>query len=622
MAVKVGDKVKTSARYDVYGTHLASFVNTNTYDVMRVNGSNITIGKGGVVTAVVPESSITNLSGSSTPVPQKAMQQTITVTKASYSDKMTSAQIDSALTNLLANQPVDDEILNYSMRLFGLPMQFTPYCDYRSYSMKHADKNLAHIGRTFVDNIMLEAPVITLVPGKPAYLSGAKNKTGIMNNLLSSSNQSLATIYQNITNSEGKISDKLRYYDFKSDYNSYMQYVNVLCQVSAAFLDLGNVEFGGTTLKKYSWKNYRWTTDNYKHTTQKALSASVGAISSFMTTLKTYGEEALTMFNKATGSNTSTGNEVQSLRESEIDDSTDENIVDALEELTQTSNFVQFYVTADAGVNESHSNDTASSQILSKLDSGSEMMKELAFIAQSGGIDAEAYQNAASGASEALAETFASATSSDNLMSRISSVFSNVIKGDNIIFPEIYQSSSFTKDYSVTVDLRTPYGDRLSYYLNVLVPLWHLLAFTIPKQTTANSYGSPFLLKAYYPGIFSCNLGIVSGVSIEKNPSSDGWTVDGFPEEIKVTLNIKDLYSDMAMTPAGDAILFLSNTSLIEYISTTCGVNLITPQLQNRIKLITALIDSEIISIEEGVSEAIFGATDNLIQSIVSIGSY
>ena len=205
------------------------------------------------------------------------------------------------------------------------------------------------------------------------------------------------------------------------------------------------------------------------------------------------------------------------------------------------------------------------------------------------------------------------------ILSRILSAGSNVIKGDNMIFPEIYQSSKYSKSYSVSIDLRCPYGNKLAYYINVLVPLFHLICLTVPKQTTANTYGSPFLVRAYYPGVFSCNMGIVESLVIDKNSTSDAWTIDGFPAEIKVTLNIVDLYSDLTITPAGldSFMLFISNSSLIEYIATNCGINLATPQLAKRVANMVAVLQSGFNQVKEDVAIDIFGSLEQLITSIV-----
>ena len=76
MAFAVGDKVKCSAEYEYTGkTHLASFVRTNTYEVIQVGGKGlpddrIVIGINGKVTAAVKASELTNLTNTATPVPE------------------------------------------------------------------------------------------------------------------------------------------------------------------------------------------------------------------------------------------------------------------------------------------------------------------------------------------------------------------------------------------------------------------------------------------------------------------------------------------------------------------------------------------------------------------------
>ena len=144
------------------------------------------------------------------------------------------------------------------------------------------------------------------------------------------------------------------------------------------------------------------------------------------------------------------------------------------------------------------------------------------------------------------------------------------------------------------------------------------MCLALPKQETANTYGAPFIVKAYYPGIFSCNLGIVESLSINRAPNSD-WSVDGYPMEIRVQLQIKDLYSDLTMTPAGSALLFLANSSLIEFIATNCGVNLITPQLSNRVKYVTAIVSSSAKNAKKNVENAVVDSFESMIASFTRV---
>ena len=85
--------------------------------------------------------------------------------------------------------------------------------------------------------------------------------------------------------------------------------------------------------------------------------------------------------------------------------------------------------------------------------------------------------------------------------------------------------------------------------------------------------------------------------------------------EIKVSLSIEDLYSDLTMTPAGSTLLFLANSSLIEFIATNCGISLITPQLSNRVKYVTAVIESATKNAKANVANAVFNSLESQISS-------
>ena len=74
-------------------------------------------------------------------------------------------------------------------------------------------------------------------------------------------------------------------------------------------------------------------------------------------------------------------------------------------------------------------------------------------------------------------------------------------------------------NYSFTINLSSPYGDVYNYYMNIVVPLMHLIALAAPRMVSANSVASPFLVQAFIPGMCTCQLGIIQSLSIEKNPS-------------------------------------------------------------------------------------------------------
>jgi hypothetical protein len=245
------------------------------------------------------------------------------------------------------------------------------------------------------------------------------------------------------------------------------------------------------------------------------------------------------------------------------------------------------------------------------VDNGSNVMKDLAFMANSGGIDTASLASFTDASAAALQSTTSAILGDGNLggaISRVINLSSGVLKGHNIIIPNIYQNSSYQKSYSITVHLKSPYGTKLGYYLDIFVPMMHLLALTMPKQESANSFSSPFLIKAYVDGIFSCNLGIVESIQISK--VTDTLSVSGLPTEVDVMLNIVDLYSDLSMSPSSDPIRFANNSSLIEYLATSCGMTLTAPNFEkkwsNIINTVTAAFTDIPSTIKGSIEESVY----------------
>lgn len=624
--IKVGDRVSTTATNNKNsdgsdGIHLAQSIRDGTWIVKQVGyGSyaNYTVlqNDAGVIMCAVDADTCTvvNSSTSTNPTPKAAdVSFWDAITNSADATKV-SKGIEKGLKDLL-NKETAADINRMSMRLFGVPHQFTNYCDYRTYSKGGtygAQGDLSKIGRGFAVNVLSEGPVITFIPCKPAYLPNMKNQLGIAQVLTQFATKGDSSAVAAAFSNEN-IHDKLRYYDVEQDYPTYMGYVNLLCRASADMLKLGKVRLstGGyaADLGRFDWKNYRWTADSYAGNWAQMMGRSpekatgliggiVAAGSSFLEKLKAGVKGAVNtitgVFDYITGDSTRN-----------IDDFEGTNIFD-------NYNFVQFYCDASSGVSESGDNQTAASKIAGIFDAGSDLTKEIAFLGNSGGLEMDEFLNSVEEGTdvmlEKLQQTFKGSLT--GLLGKMTNAASNIVKGDIMIFPEIYQNSKYTKNYNIVIDLRTPYGTKLGYYLNILVPLFHLMCLAMPKQSTANTYAAPFLIKAYYPGVFSCNMGIVSSIQIDKNPSGDAWSVDGFPNEVKVTLNIVDLYSDLSLTPAGDAMLFIANSSLIEYICTNCGIDFVNPNQMSRAnQVINVLAYGQVIPAMIDTIEAAWNTT-------------
>lgn len=436
--------------------------------------------------------------------------------------------------------------VNLTTNLFGLPYQYPPAVDPRVSVIND------EIGEHYVETIMAQAPIVTIIPGNPCYLPAASGaaKKSISQAFLESASGNFDAITKLF---KGDIkADDLRLYDFKSAYTEYMNYVNILCRAGATFLNLKDTTDGlgmSTTFQHYDWKAYRWNR-NARTALIKRIGKNLGKGFDYVFTSK--------------------------------DSNADKGLV---QDLFKNYNYVQFYCDPDSGMSEGISNSTGDSMMKSAMDSISSTSNEIQFMIKSGGIDAKQAQDFIVGSGKELASGINSiigefAPSVAAPIQRILNAGTEVIKGQNFIIPDIYTGSNYSKSYTITVHLKTPYGTKLGYYLDIFVPMMHLLALALPRQASSNTYESPFLVKAYVNGFFSCNLGIVDSLSISKVSTS--LNSSGLPNEVDVTLNITDLYSDLMMTPSSSPIQFANNTSLIEYLATNCGLDLTAPNFKTK----------------------------------------
>ena len=543
-----------------------------------------------------------------------------------YDNSSTIEGLFQAIFNASTNK-ISSELATKSTRLFGLPYQFRKEIDVRPKNVKN------DLGLEYLRNIVEEAPVVTIMPGKPCFVPNQPDKNTMAKAFASAVTDNIGPLKNYIDNSDGDV----RYYDFESDYTNYIRYVNMMCRTAATLLELGEIIPGvdgpSGQLQKYDWKNYRWNATNYSTFASEALSnvlaGGPGGALSVINSLKNKTAEQMAglkslLFNND-AADPETGDHVL---KTGADGQDPTNLEDdrTLDAMLVNSAFVQFYVDPNLGGSEEGTNGTSNSMLKSGFDSMSSKAKEWGFILDSGGAAAtlEELTKYETDATTTLKDAISSMGNGDSLttfMSRLIDTGGKVIRGENMIIPKIWDSSEFRRSYNIVIHLKAPYGNRYSYYMDVLVPLFHLLALALPKQATANSYGAPFLVKCFCDGLFTCNLGIVSSISIDKTVSESSWTVDGFPSEIDVRLTIEDLYSDLTITPTNQPRLFMKNSSLIEYLATTCGLNLTQPQLNQKLRVDINVLLNSFGDIEENVKSEIYHNIGRVVAPWVSIGS-
>lgn len=483
--------------------------------------------------------------------------------KTNKNEKLKSSKdLDKDIKKMVQNQTKSLEtVVDGSMRLFGLPHQLTENNDYRL-------SKKTQLGTMFTETFMMDAPIIYIKPGKSKFLPGmtTSQKKNMLNTILraASGEDKSASIAKTLRNMGDK---DWRYFEFTADYSGYMTDVNWMCKIGSVFLNLNKTQVPWET-KKVTYGAYDWS--GYKLT---SLFNSKAQMSSGVNKMKDY----IAMIKKT------------------------------LTTVLDDNDYVRFYVDANTSFSESASNSTTSSMISSFMDQLSGIGSELSFVAGVSGLQVDKVVGSSLGSIDSVVNSIAQGDGQiSTFLKRLTGVGKQVLTGSNFLAPEIWSDSDYSKSYSFSVTLSSPYGTKEAWYLNVFVPLMHLLCLALPRQTSANTFTSPRLVRVFTPGWFSCDLGIIDSISIEKGGSGDAWTASGLPAEIKVNISVKDLYSNLALPSNYDIKTFFSNTGLINFLMVNCGLDVTKHSLDDKIAVMCNLFMNNLSStVKETVGEKV-----------------
>lgn len=401
--------------------------------------------------------------------------------------------------------------------------------------------NASELGVKYAEKIVTKMPLLIMQPGIPNFMAGYTEEQKTQLTTLLANTISDKSSLDAIMNKGG------RYYDFIAAWNSYYQYLNPLCQVCAILLGLGDVRAAaldstGTQSENIKLKEFNWA----------------------------YGTS------------------------------------DAVKKLFNFRGGCSFYVNSETNVSESLSSETTESQLASKINAISDQARELLFLISS------SVRNVGAGTGSDMLNKLNPTnwfnqdgkSSPTTVMNGIMNGMGNIITGGKMMFPELWSDSSFSRDYNVNIKLISPDCDRLSLYMNIIVPLLHLLVFAAPRAMSNTVYTSPFLVRAYYKGFFNINMGIITSMNISKG-GEGFWTYEGIPTEVDVSFTIKDLFGCMMLTlsnpQTGDNVLknnkyfsflhpqgaidLITNTVLMDYLCNMCGININEPDLARTLTL-------------------------------------
>lgn len=443
---------------------------------------------------------------------------------------------DSYMKSLRENLENNADLEKLNTQILGMPHQFLPDTDYR------ITKN-NNFGYGFFNNIYIEKPIVTLMPGKMLFLpSYSKDNKKLFGSLMVDGSENAQASLQDLIADESGC----RYYDFTSDYNAYMNYVNLMCRVAAVYLGIEDLTApdGKSKYKHYDWRKYH---------------SIVGYDESGAVT-KSEDKSILSV--------------VENFFKQVADDLT----------IGQRC-YVNFYIDPNTTVNESLTNTTQASMLEGAFDSAQGLMKEAQMLINS--VGGSAVQKLVDDASSAIMDIANGVTL--GLFKDMLGLGEEVLHGSNLIYPEIWMDSDYSKSFSVQINLASPYGSKEAIYLNILVPMFHALCLGLPRQSTENSFNSPFLIRGYSQGWFSIDMGMVDSITIDKGPEQS-WNIEGLPTQAKITLSIKELYSNLMMSPSTKPSYFFSNQGLIDYLGVACGVDMTIPNIYFNFRLAYAMI--------------------------------
>lgn len=242
-----------------------------------------------------------------------------------------------------------------------------------------------------------------------------------------------------------------------------------------------------------------------------------------------------------------------------------------------TSQYVSFMVEPQ-GSNETYTNSVGDSQIYSSvINQGSSIGSEIAFITNSSvsGLD-DAVVNIAGGAISAAEGVLSALTGGvGRFTAAIAGSMARTFIGDHTIYPQVFQSHQSTSTKDFTVHLVASSGDPYTYLTEMLVPYFFILGMALPQlsQNNASAYSYPPMVQVSVPGLWGCRLGMVTSVSVNKNPTGKDFSVQGFPLSMDVTITVTDLQHVLVTSPMNKPAVFLNNATMFDYIAQCAGVD-------------------------------------------------
>lgn len=239
-----------------------------------------------------------------------------------------------------------------------------------------------------------------------------------------------------------------------------------------------------------------------------------------------------------------------------------------------TSQYISVMVDPNS-FNETYTNNVGDSQLFGVMNQGQSFGNEIAFLTNASTTKADdiIINLAQKGTNAAEAVMSSLGGGIGRFTAAIVGGFTKSFTGDHTIYPQIFQSSSSQQTVSFTTHLVSPSGDPYAYLINILVPLFYLMGMALPRlsKNNAAAYAYPPIIQANVPGLWGTRLGMITSLSITKNPNQTDVSINGYPLSIDVQITVTDLQHVLMTSPMSEISTFLNNNTMFDYIAQMCG---------------------------------------------------
>lgn len=227
------------------------------------------------------------------------------------------------------------------------------------------------------------------------------------------------------------------------------------------------------------------------------------------------------------------------------------------------ASFVTFRVDYSNTADESFSNSTREADIAQQINSMSNSNRSIRFSIADGNFGDGAFMNLVESTIGGVKDVVA------GLADRVGVSGLAALGGAALVdIPKMWDASTANLPrMDFTIQLRSPYGNKMSRMRNLFLPLSMLLAGALPLSAGRHAFTSPFICEAYCRGRAGIRLGMIESLSITRGVGNLGWNQEDEPLGIDVRITIVDMSSvlhmpiamqfgllDGAITSAGEAI--------------------------------------------------------------------